>query len=124
MSERSCEQNFIICNDTRRDIHRCVCIHICHHEKIANIHHDKIIHTYAHACVHTHLYIMIRLHLEISVIHSKNYHQPIQFAVILSISRAQVHVFLHSDLEQFLYSYHFPSLTTCLVSVICCYGND
>lgn len=24
MSERSCEQNFIICNDTRRDIHRCL----------------------------------------------------------------------------------------------------
>lgn len=81
-------------------------------------------HVHMHVLTHTHLYIMARLHLEVSVIHSKNYHQPIQLAVILSISKAQVHVFLHSDLEQFLHSYHFLSLTTCLVSVICCYGND
>lgn len=55
---------------------------------------------------------------------SRDYQNSKKDPVFLSTGRIQFHVIHYSDPEQFPNSNHFTCLTACLISVICCYGND
>lgn len=68
---------------------------------------------------------MIRLHLKVVVVFLQQIIKTAKRStVFLSTGRIQFHVIHYRDPEQFPNSNHFSCLTACLVSVICCYGND